>query len=200
MNGKATPPAVGRLGLEGLGDTVLVFGDSSSGEGGSDVMVGISRWLRSPDVVSSGLLLLSLAFCVDDVSSSLALLFLLLVCPASVTVRRRDLGWFCPCCFLLLGNLAFVPSVSVVVFAEGSLSAFSSRVIYHASAKEGFEMHTSILQCPHHESSPTNSTGSYPNSSTSSLPLASSDLYAQRELLAEVLHRYQSSDSPLPSL
>ena len=200
MNGKATPPAVGRLGLEVLKETLLGFWGSSSGEGGSDVIVGMARWLRLPEVVLSGLLLLSLAFCVDNVSSSLALLFLLLVCPASVTVRRRDLDRFCPCCFLSLDNLAFVPSVSVAVVAEGPLSAFSSRVICHTLANERFKLGSSILQCLHHESSPTNSIGSYPNSLTSFLPLAYSDLFAQRELLAVVLHHYQSSDSLLPSL
>ena len=45
LNGKATSPAVGRLGLEGLNVTLLVFWDSSSGEGGSDVIVGMVRWL-----------------------------------------------------------------------------------------------------------------------------------------------------------
>ena len=151
-------------------------------------------------MVLSGRLLLSLAFCVDDVSSSLVLLFLLLVCPASVTVCRRDLDRFCPCCFLSLDNLVLVPSVSVPMVVVGPLSAFSSRVICHTLANERFKLGSSILQCLHHESSPTNSTGSCPNSSTSFLPLACSDLFAQRELLAEVLHHYQSSDSLLPSL
>ena len=200
MNGKATPPAVGRFGFEWLNETLLGFWDDSSGEGGSDVIVGMATWLRSPDVVLSGRLLLSLAFCVDDVSSSLVLLLLLLVCPASVTVLRRDLDRFCRCCFLSLDNLALVPSVSVTAFAEVPLSAFSSRVICHILANERFKLGSSMLQCPHHESSPTNSTGSCPNSSTSFLPLAYSDLFAQRELLAAVLHHFQSSDSPLPSL
>ena len=145
LKGKATPSAVGRLGLEGLNETWLVLLDSSSGEGGSDVMVGMARWLRSPDVALSGALLLSLVFCVDDVSSSLALLLLLLVCPASVTVRRRDLDRDFPCCSLLLGILAFVPSLSGTEVVEGSLSAFSSRVICHTLAIERFDLGTQYL-------------------------------------------------------
>ena len=138
LKGKAILPVVGRLGLERLNETLL---DSPSGDGGSDVMVGMARLLRSAAAALSGRLLLSLVFCISDgVSSSLALLFLLLVCPASVTVRRRDLDRDCPCCFLFVGNLAFVPSVSVTVVDEGSLSALSSRVICHTSANERFEL------------------------------------------------------------
>ena len=65
------PPAVGRLGLEGLNVT-LDFLEESSGEGGSDVMVGMARWLRPPDVTLSGRLLFLLVFSVGDVSLLLA--------------------------------------------------------------------------------------------------------------------------------
>ena len=139
LKGKATPSAVGRLGLEGLNETWLVLLDSSSGEGGSDVMVGMARWLRSPDVALLGRLLLSLAFSIEDISFSLALLLLSLVCPASVTVRRRDLDRDFPNCSLLLGNLPLVPSVSGIVVVDGSLSALSSRVSCHTSANERFK-------------------------------------------------------------
>lgn len=144
LKGKATPSAVGRLGLE-LNVTLLVLLVASSGEGGSDVMIGTARWLRSPDVALFGVLLFLLGVSVEDVSSSLALLLLLLVCPASVTVCRRDLDRDLPCCSLSLGGLAVVPSVLGTAVVEGSLSAFSSRVICHTSANERFDLGTQYL-------------------------------------------------------
>ena len=139
------PSAVGRLGVEGLNEMVVGLLEESLGEGGSDVMVGMVGWLWSPDVAFSGCLLLSLVFCGGDSLVSSALLLLLLVCPASVTVRRRDLDRDFPGCSLLLGDLAFVPSVSGTAVAEGSLSAFSSRVICHISANGRFGLGTQYL-------------------------------------------------------
>lgn len=139
------PSAVGRLGLEGLNEMLLGLLDESFGEGGSDVMVGMVRWLWSPNMALSGRLLLLLVFCVGDSSFPSVLLLPLLVCPASVTVRRRDLDRDFPSCSLLLGNLAFVPSVSGTVVVEGSLSAFSSRVICQTLANERFDLGTQYL-------------------------------------------------------
>ena len=139
------PSAVGRLGLEGLNKMVVGLLEESFGEGGSDVMVGMVGWLWSPDVAFSGCLLLSLVFCGEDSSFSSVLLLLLLVCPASVTVRRRDLDGVFPSCSLLLGNLAFVPSVLGTVVVEGSLSAFSSRVIYQTLANGDLDLGTQYL-------------------------------------------------------
>ena len=81
----------------------------------------------------------------ENSSLSSALLLLLLVCPASVTVRRRDLDGDFPNCPLLLGDLAFVPSVLGTVVVEGSLPAFSSRVICQTLANEHLDLSTQYL-------------------------------------------------------